>query len=95
LRYFNFGEPKKIRFCKPLDHHATRPGFQAPWGSHDPHARPRMKRVFFLTFFWVGVSIAANQLIEHYMLNQPSSFSRTKEWFEATEERERKLQGGA
>jgi len=36
----------KNRFALPLDHRATRPGFQAPWGSIDPAQEVRQRSVF-------------------------------------------------
>jgi hypothetical protein len=36
----------KNRFALPLDHRATRPGFQAPWGSGDPAQEVRQSSVF-------------------------------------------------
>lgn len=35
----------KNRFALPLDHRATRPGFQAPWGSIDPAQEVRQSSV--------------------------------------------------
>eukprot|EP01087_Luapelamoeba_hula_P008524 TRINITY_DN2130_c0_g1_i1.p1 TRINITY_DN2130_c0_g1~~TRINITY_DN2130_c0_g1_i1.p1 ORF type:complete len:114 (+),score=10.43 TRINITY_DN2130_c0_g1_i1:44-343(+) len=82
---------RAVRFAKPLDHHSTRPGFQAPWGSHDPYQDVSRSQVVLGTTALVVVSYGLFHLMQsNAMKKHPKTMD--PEWIKATIERDKKRQ---
>jgi len=84
--------PRAIRFCEPYDHRATRPGFQAPWGSHDPTSRIKVRRVFWAITWMSVLGVLASEALSYVLIpNPPSHKTSSPEWLNELEKEERKL----
>jgi len=84
--------PKRVRFCRALEHYGTRPGFQAPWGSHDPHAKIPRGRVFWPVLTVALSTVLFAELATHFFLPEPPMKGRSKEWWDSVDVERKKLE---
>lgn len=83
----------KNRFALPLDHRATRPGFQAPWGSIDPAQEVRQSSVLMGVLGGIFVSWGLFALTRRDNVRKLPESVKNKEWATVSEERLAKNRG--